>query len=61
MGKTTAEQLAAAQREVDLSRQRLRDAHEQVVVPLQGYADRNNFAQLIADSLTHGRRRGGVP
>jgi len=59
MGKTTAEQLAAAQREVEASRQRLRDAHENVVKPLQVYADRNNFASIIAASLAREPRRGG--
>ena len=59
MKLTSAEQLAAAQREVELSRQRLRDTHENVVKPLQAYAAHNSFAELIAESLTQqGRRKG---
>ncbi len=50
--------LAAAAREVDLSRQRLQDTREQVVKPLRAAAARNSFAQLIADSLAQGRREG---
>jgi hypothetical protein len=53
-----ADRLAEAEREVEVSRQRLRDAHEQVVKPLRGYAAQNNFAALIAESLTSGRRKG---
>lgn len=55
-----AERLRAAEREVELSRQRLRDAHEQVIAPLRGYAERNNFASLIAASLAHGHQKGGA-
>ena len=47
--------LAAAEREVELSRRRLREAHEQVVKPLRAAAEQNNFAVIIAASLTHGR------
>lgn len=50
-----ADRVAAAQREVELSRQRLRDTHEQVVRPLLVYAERNGFADLIAASLARGR------
>jgi hypothetical protein len=56
--KARSERVAAAQREVELSRRRLADTHEQVVKPLRDYAERNNFAQLIADSLVQGRRKG---
>lgn len=51
-----AGQLAAAQREVELSRQRLRDAHEKVVKPLRAAAAENNFASLISSAL---RGEGG--
>lgn len=50
--------LADAEREVELSRQRLRDTHEQVVKPLKAAAAHNNFAELIAQSLAQGRRKG---
>jgi hypothetical protein len=53
-----AERLAAAEREVELSRQRLRDTRENVVKPLQAYAEHNNFASLIAASLTQQHRKG---
>jgi hypothetical protein len=56
--RDAAELLAAAEREAELSRQRLRDAHEQVIEPLRGYAERNNFAALIRDSLVQGHRKG---
>lgn len=50
--------LAAAQREVDVSRQRLRDTHEKVVKPLRAAAAENSFAELIRRSLIEGRDRG---
>ena len=50
--------LADAEREVEISRQRLRDTHEQVIEPLRGYAERNNFAQMLRDSLVQGHRKG---
>ena len=53
-----AERLAAAEREVELSRQRLHDTRENVVKPLQDYAAENNFASLIAASLAQGHRKG---
>lgn len=53
-----AERVAAAQREVEISRQRLADTRENVVKPLQAYAEHNSFAQLIADSLARGYRKG---
>jgi hypothetical protein len=56
--RAAADRLAAAEREVELSRQRLRDTHENVVKPLQAYAAHNSFADLIAQSLTQGRRKG---
>jgi capsule polysaccharide export protein KpsE/RkpR len=56
--KARADRLAAAEREVELSRRRLRETQENVVKPLQGYAAQNNFAGLIAASLAQGRRKG---
>lgn len=53
-----AERVAAAEREVELSRQRLRDTQENVVKPLMAAAEQNNFAALIAASLTQGHRKG---
>ena len=55
-----AEQIAAAQREVELSRQRLRDTQENVVKPLMDAAEQNNFAMIIAHSLAQGHRKGPV-
>jgi hypothetical protein len=52
-----ADRVAAAEREVQLSRERLRDTRENVVEPLRAAAERNNFAALIAQSLAQGRRR----
>lgn len=54
--RQAADRLAAAEREVELSRQRLADTHETVVKPLREYAARNSFAQIIADGLAVGRR-----
>ena len=56
----SAARLAAAQREVEVSRQRLRDTHETVVKPLQAYAEQNSFASIIAASLDRGRGKGGA-
>ena len=56
-----ADRLAAAEREVELSRRRLRDAHENVVKPLDGYAAHNQFAELIRQSLIDRRGRGLCP
>ena len=53
-----AERVAAAEREVELSRQRLLDTQENVVKPLRAYAERNNFADLLAQSLAQGRGKG---
>ena len=53
-----AERLAAAEREVELSRQRLHDTRENVVKPLRDYAAENNFAAIIAASLTPGHGKG---
>ena len=55
---TAADRLAEAEAEVELSRQRLAEAHEKVVKPLRVYAEHNSFADLIAASLTQGRRKG---
>lgn len=49
-----AERVAAADREVQLSRDRLAEAHEQVIDPLRAAAERNNFATMIAQSLAKG-------
>jgi hypothetical protein len=59
MKPDAADRLAAAQREVELSRQRLADTHERVVKPLRDAASQNNFAQIIAQSLVAGHRRNG--
>jgi hypothetical protein len=56
--RPAAERLAAAEREVELSRRRLAETHRNVVEPLRGQAAGNNFAQIIADSLLAGRRKG---
>ena len=53
-----AERVAAAEREVELSRQRLRETRENVVEPLNAAAAHNNFAMIIAQSLAQGRQRG---
>ena len=58
MTLTTAERVAEAEREVELSRKRLRDTHEQVVRPLREAAAQNSFAELIAASLVQGHRKG---
>lgn len=55
-----AERVAAAEREVELSRQRLHDTRENVVEPLKAAAARNNFAAIIAASLAEGRRKGST-
>jgi hypothetical protein len=55
-----AAKVAAAEREVELSRQRLRETSETVVKPLNAYAAHNSFADLIAQSLAQGRRNGGA-
>lgn len=50
------DRLAAAQREVELSRQRLRDTHEKVVKPLRAASAENNFARIISSAF---RGEGG--
>lgn len=60
MGKTSGDQLAAAEQEVEVSRRLLRDTRENVVEPLRAAAAQNNFAALIAQSLARGRRNGGA-
>ena len=55
-----AERIAAAEREVELSRQRLHDTRENVVKPLLAAAEQNNFASLIAASLAQGHRKGAA-
>ena len=59
MDKSDTDRLAAAEREVELSRQRLRDTHQNVVKPLREAAAQNNFAELIAASLVNGRNGHG--
>jgi len=56
--KARAERVAAAEREVELSRRRLLETRENVVKPLQAAAAQNSFAEIIAASLAQGRRRG---
>ena len=55
-----ADRLAAAEREVEISRERLNETRENVVKPLKAAAAHNNFAAIIAASLAQGRRNGGV-
>ena len=57
MDTRAAADAAAAEREVELSRQRLAETREAVVKPLNAYAAHNSFAELIAQSLSQGRRR----
>lgn len=52
--KTHTDEVAAAAKEVELSRERLAETQEKVVKPLSRYAERNNFAALIAQSLAQG-------
>ena len=56
-GTARAERIAAADREVELSRERLHDTRENVVKPLMAIAEQNNFAGLIAASLAQGHRK----
>ena len=56
--RAVTDRLAEAEREVELSRQRLLETHEQVVKPLQAYAEHNSFAEVIAASLIRGHRKG---
>lgn len=53
------DRVAAAEREVEAARQRLRDTRENVVRPLRAYAAQNSFATIIAASLAGGRRQEG--
>jgi hypothetical protein len=55
------DRLADAEAEVELSRQRLNDTHENIVKPLREAAARNNFAELIAASLIRRHRNGEAP
>lgn len=54
------DQMAAAEREVEVSRRNLRETHENVTTPLNAYAAQNDFASLIAASLARDYRRGGA-
>lgn len=49
------ERVGHARAEVDLSRERLEQAHREVVEPLRRAGNRNQFAELIRDSLLEGR------
>ena len=60
MTPARAERIAAAEREVELSRERLHDTRENVVKPLMAVAEQNNFAALIAASLAQGHRKGAA-
>jgi hypothetical protein len=51
------ERLAAAGREVELSRRRLAETRETVVKPLQKYTAGNGFAEIIAAGLVAGHRK----
>jgi chorismate mutase len=55
-----ADRVADAEREVEVSRERLRETRENVVAPLKQAAAQNNFAQIIAQSLAQGHRNGGT-
>ena len=48
---SAAERLAAAEREVELSRQRLAETRRDVVEPLRQAARENQFSYLIRRSL----------
>jgi hypothetical protein len=56
---TAADRLAAAEREVELSRRRLRETQENVVKPLKAHAAHNSFAEIIAASLVRGHGDSG--
>ena len=56
--RPAADRLAAAEREVEVSRRLLAETHRNVVAPLRGTAIQNNFAQVIADGLFAGHRKG---
>ena len=43
--------------EAEVSQQRQEQAREQVIRPLEQFAEQNQFASLIRASLTEGRRR----
>lgn len=45
------------QRETEVSRRRQQEAREQVIRPLEQYAEHNQFASLIRASLASGQRR----
>lgn len=44
-------------REAEVSRQRQRETREQVIRPLEQYAEHNQFADMIRASLTAGQQR----
>ena len=49
------ERVKDARAEAELSRERLRETREQVVMPLRREAEHNEFAELIRASLIEGR------
>lgn len=48
-----------AEREVELSRRRAESVRKHVVDPLREYAEHNQFADLIRQSLINGNDSGG--
>ena len=46
-----------ARPEAEVSQQRQEQAREQVIRPLEQFAEQNRFADMIRASLTEGRRR----
>jgi hypothetical protein len=54
----------AAVREAELSRERLDDAHREVVGPLRDFEAKNSFAEIIRATVVRGYKavdRGGAP
>ena len=51
------ERVEEAEREVEISQERLAEAREKVIKPLAKVAARNNFAELIAATLNNQRMR----
>ena len=55
--RKSATKTGSARREAEVSRQRQRETREQVIRPLEQYAEHNQFASLIRASLRDGNRR----
>lgn len=55
--KRNGSQVAAATAEAEKSRDRLEEAHRTVIDPLRRAAERNQFADMIRDSLLAGYHR----